>query len=124
MAAAWAIVALVAVPIGLAVALLTRRLGRDLLPPWHLPRTPWTGLDILLLIPMQFLLPSLAAATLGRTDFFAALYGSEYPPIPEGLIRFQFPQAAIAGGAAADAATRALAILHNMGLWGRIVAAP
>jgi membrane protease YdiL (CAAX protease family) len=124
MAEAWGFVAVAAVPAGFASALVAWWFRRAILPRWKHHHTPWSGLDILLLFFLYMLLTPALSEGLRQAGFFHAVYGAQYPPIPEGLAESIHPHGAVAGAAAADAAVRRLADLHIAGLWGRIFAAP
>jgi membrane protease YdiL (CAAX protease family) len=124
MAEAWAFVAPVAVVIGLVCTAVARMHGQRSLPGWKHSHTSWTGLDVLLLVFAQLLMPPVIAKVLAQGGFFEAVYGPNYPPVPEGLRKVLPAHAASAGGAAAEFSIQGLAVLYTAGLWGRIFAAP
>lgn len=79
MAVAGGIVAAFALPVGLLLAVLNRRLGGSLIPQWRHIQSRFNGIEILILFGAYYTVMTVGPGVLESLGFYRAIYGSELP---------------------------------------------
>src|SRR5690242_10829345 len=127
MLAAGAIVAAVALPVGVFAWLLARRRGEPVLPAWKPWRVPWGGFEVggVAFLIISAAVPGALLLALSEGGFYRQVYGPDFPGIPTTRPPAVEVSAAVAGLPAATAAhdeLAATALLRE--LWARSLALP
>jgi len=79
MTVAGGIVAAIAVPVGVTLAVVSRGLGISLIPPWRHSQSRFTGVEILFIFGFYYTLMIVGPQVLDSLGFYGAIYGPEVP---------------------------------------------
>jgi membrane protease YdiL (CAAX protease family) len=126
MATSGAIVAAVAVPVGLVAWVFARRRREPLLPRWKPWRVPWGGFEVVAaFVVVMVFIPSMTRLGLSASGFYQWVYGPEFPGPPTAPPPSMEASAAVAGVPAAAVAHDELETAAELReLWSRTLALP